>query len=254
MFTVVSRDLVRWKRLPSPVRPGAAWYDSTGSFDGSAAILPGLGPVILVDNIGPFTPPPAAVSTSQRRQLLRDNPGCQGLSWPVDLDDAELTHWRKDSLNPLNVTNLPCGSRVKNSAGAFPGGIFQNGDHWNYLSFGYRFTSTDPKLHTWRQVEKPFLTGAFCDQSKNHSCPPHSFTDDGGQWTLRVPATIVSTQAIIHGSIKRRNGLDRLSAGMFFERSLVITERYATTAGRADAHGLLRPRKQILPRLLPHGE
>jgi hypothetical protein len=45
------------------VRPGSAWYDSRGSFDGSAAILPpapGLaraGPVLLVDDIGPFTPP-----------------------------------------------------------------------------------------------------------------------------------------------------------------------------------------------------
>ena len=126
---VVSKDLVHWKRLPSPARPGAAWYDSRGSFDGSAAILPaaaGLarsGPVLLVDDIGPFTPPPAARALSStaaaaaaadgarpRRQLRRDgdNPGCQGLSWPADLDDAELKHWEKDAKNPLNVTNLPC--------------------------------------------------------------------------------------------------------------------------------------------------
>ena len=102
---VVSTDLIHWKRLPPPVRPDddpKHWYDAYGSFDGSAAILPGLGPVILVDNIGPAEPPGA-----------NDNPGCQGLSWPVDLDDAELTHWRKDPLNPLNVTNLPCLSRTK---------------------------------------------------------------------------------------------------------------------------------------------
>ena len=60
---------------------------------------------------------------------VRDNPGCQGLSWPADLNDAELTHWQKDANNPLNVTNLPCGSRAKNSPGAFPGSIYQNGDH-----------------------------------------------------------------------------------------------------------------------------
>ena len=30
-------------------------------------------------------------------------------------------------------------------------------------------------------------------KSKNYSCPPSSFTDAGGQWTLRVPATISGT-------------------------------------------------------------
>jgi hypothetical protein len=34
---------------------------------------------------------------------------------------------------------------------------------------------------------------------------------------------MVSTQAIILGSIKRRNGLDQSSAGKLFERLLVIT-------------------------------
>jgi hypothetical protein len=179
---VVSTDLAHWKRLPSPARPGAEWYDSHGSFDGSAAIIPGKGPVILVDDIGPFTPPPRSpaagagdgASASPRR--LGDNPGCQGLSWPADLEDPELTHWRKDPRNPINMTNLPCGSRVKNTAGAFPGSIFQNGDHWNYLSFGFRFTTTDPMLHEWRQVEKQFLSNA-------------SARENGGQWTLRLPAT-----------------------------------------------------------------
>eukprot|EP01046_Picozoa_sp_COSAG06_P029642 COSAG06_NODE_2762_length_6327_cov_5.664740_8_plen_268_part_00 len=182
---VVSKDLVHWKRLPSPVRPGTAWYDSHGSFDGSAAILPGRGPVILVDNIGPFTPPNGSLLGST------DNPGCQGLSWPVDpvsefvllclpaldavsietaitesfdgdmrQDDPELTHWRKDAKNPLVVDNLPCGSKQKNTAGAFPGSIFKTGDHFNYLSFGFRFTSTDPSLHEWHMVEDQFLSNA----------------------------------------------------------------------------------------------
>jgi hypothetical protein len=74
---------------------------------------------------GASSAPAAAV----RARRVRDNPGCQGLSWPADLNDAELTHWQKDANNPLNVTNLPCGSRAKNSPGAFPGSIYQNGDH-----------------------------------------------------------------------------------------------------------------------------
>lgn len=173
---MVSHDLAHWKRLPSPVRPGKEWYDSRGSFDGSAAILPGKGPVILVDNIGPFnnTPPPASGFIGVRRAA--DNPGCQGLSWPDDLQDPELTHWHKDENNPIAVDNLPCGSRVKNTAGAFPGGIFQSGDHWNYLSFGFRFTSKDASLHRWHMVDNQFLSNA-------------SARENGGQWTLRLPAT-----------------------------------------------------------------
>ena len=113
-----------------------------------------------MDDIGPFTPPPPQQQTAGRDGHLGDNPGCQGLSWPVDLADPELTHWQKDPNNPINTTNLPCGSRVKNTAGAFPGSIFQNGDHWNFLSYGYRFTTTDPMLHDWRQVEEQFLSNA----------------------------------------------------------------------------------------------
>ena len=98
-------------------------------------------------------------------------------SFPADPGDPELTHWEKDPSNPLNVTNLPCGSRVKNSPGAFPGSIYQNGDHWNFLSFGYRFTTTDPALMQWRQVPEQFLSNA-------------SAKENGGQWTLTLPGTL----------------------------------------------------------------
>ena len=137
------------------------WYDSQGSFDGSASILPDKGPVILVDNIGPNTPPAGS---------LGDKPGCNGLSWPVDPHgDPELTHWKKDPLNPLNISNLACGSRPKNSAGAYPSSIWQNGDHYNFVTYGFRFTSTDKRLHEWHMVEEQFLTAA-------------SSRENGGQW------------------------------------------------------------------------
>jgi hypothetical protein len=174
---VVSTDLVHWKRLPSPVRPDKNpqhWYDAKGSFDGSAAILPGKGPVILVDNIGPFTPPPLGSRSG-------DNPGCQGLSWPDDLSDPELKHWTKDPLNPLSITNLACGSRTKNTAGAFPGSIWRNGDHWNYLSFGFRFTSNDSELHTWRMAEPQFLSN-------------RSAHENGGQWFFNLPLQAASSE------------------------------------------------------------
>ena len=189
---VVSADLAHWKRLPSPVHPDTDpkhWYDSRGSFDGSAAILPGRGPCLLVDDIGPLAPPPGAApavppATDNNRAgaarrgprvAATDNPGCQALSWPVNLSDPELTHWAKDPRNPIHIQNLPCGTRKgTHSRGAFPGSIWQNGNHYNYLSFGYRFTSVDPSLHEWTMVPEQMLSNASADEN-------------GGQWLLRSP-------------------------------------------------------------------
>ena len=115
---VVSTDLVHWKRMPSPVHPDTDprhWYDAKGSFDGSVAILPGKGPVLLYDTIGRFTPPPPPLASAgpvrDSRAGYLDNPGCQGLSWPLNLSDSELTHWSKDPRNPIIISNLPCGTR-----------------------------------------------------------------------------------------------------------------------------------------------
>eukprot|EP00937_MAST-01D_sp_MAST-1D-sp2_P001545 g1545.t1 len=190
---VVSTDLVHWKRLPPPVQPNrtdpAEWYDAKGSFDGSAAILPDLGPVILYDTIGPFSPPtPAPVAGVAAAPPLRDNPGCQGLSWPVNPQDPELTHWRKDAHNPLDFgPDFKCGEFAKNTAGAFPGGIWRSnasgagaggsGHVYSYLSFGYRFESSDPSLHEWRKVEPQFLSNT-------------SRMEHNGQWFVRMPGTV----------------------------------------------------------------
>lgn len=172
---VVSSDLVHWKRLPSPVHPDAQhWYDSRGSFDGSSAILPGIGPVLLVDDIGPFKPP----TSKPRGVAVTDNPGCQGLSWPLNLSDPELTHWSKDPKNPIVIDNLACGTnKGQHSRGAFPGSIWQSGEHYNYLSFGYRFTTNDTSLHEWQMVPEQMLSN-------------RSAFENGGQWFLRTPAPL----------------------------------------------------------------
>ena len=50
---MISKDLIHWQRLPSPLRPNltdpAQWYDAKGSWDGSLTLLPKAqgGPVIV---------------------------------------------------------------------------------------------------------------------------------------------------------------------------------------------------------------
>ena len=129
--------------------------------------------MLLVDNIGPFKPPSTSAILS-----ATDNPGCQGLSWPLNLSDPELTFWSKDPHNPLSINNLPCGTRPgSHSRGAFPGSIWQNGDHYNYLSFGYRFTTNDSSLHEWKMVPEQMLSN-------------QSAQENGGQWFLRTPSPL----------------------------------------------------------------
>lgn len=58
---VVSRDLMHWQRLPSPVAPStdpAEWFDAGGSWDGSLTMLPPNegGPVIVYDVIEGVAP------------------------------------------------------------------------------------------------------------------------------------------------------------------------------------------------------
>ena len=53
-----------------------------------------------------------------------------------------------------------------------------NKTHWrsNFLSYGFRFTTTDPTLMSWRQVPEQFLSDAAAKEND-------------GQWTLRLPST-----------------------------------------------------------------
>ena len=62
----------------------------------------------------------------------------------------------------------------------FPSNIWTTGAgaaaRYNYLSYGFRFTTDDPSLHSWRMVPEQFLT--------NHSAP-----EKGGQWFVRLPSS-----------------------------------------------------------------
>ena len=202
---VVSDDLIHWARLPSPLVPGQNptgvphkdWYDSRGSWDGSLTLLPAeqsptgkLLPLIIYDIIEGKKPGgPQRLGAGAG---LGDNPTLAVARG--DPDDPYLLSWKKDVGNPLafegcpNITGEGCGTY-------FPSQVWKSGDHWNFLSFGERFETTDPSLHLWRQAPGPkFGPGASGGRARNASGQrePLPYVA-GGQWFTRIPNQVDGT-------------------------------------------------------------
>ena len=62
--------------------------------------------------------------------------------------------------------------------GPFPGQIWKNGDHWNFIMQGKRYQSNDSKFHTWTNM------GTFNGKGEH-----------GGQWWLPFPRQADGTPA-----------------------------------------------------------
>eukprot|EP01046_Picozoa_sp_COSAG06_P045353 COSAG06_NODE_6257_length_3011_cov_2.619849_2_plen_372_part_00 len=194
---VVTHDLIHWTRLPPPLVPGynptgvqhSDWYDIGGSWDGSVTLLPAdqsptgkVLPLIIYDTIE-GTPPPGGGRGGVRGRSLAsvgDHPTL-AVARAVDADDPYLLSWEKDAANPLvfqgcpNITGQGCGTY-------FPSGVWKNGDHWNFMSFGERFTTKDSTFHSWQLAPGPkFGPGSCCK------------TVAGGQWITRIPNQIDGT-------------------------------------------------------------
>ena len=56
---------------------------------------------------------------------------------------AEAPKWRVEPLEDGSGVTSPFDT---------PGQIWRNGDHWNFLVVGERYTTTDPTWHRWRRV------------------------------------------------------------------------------------------------------
>ena len=136
---LVSKDLMHWTRLPPPIVPNMNptgvphpdWYDSHGSWDGSLS-LPhdwnGLSePVVVM----------TAVEDSHYKVGM-------AVVRPTNASDPFLLSWTKDAANPINFT-----SGALTTPYDTPGQLWKNGDHWNFLILGTRYTTTDPSFHTW---------------------------------------------------------------------------------------------------------
>ena len=93
-----------------------------------------------------------------------DDRAILGVARLVDPRDKYLLLWARAENNPVNFTGAPI---------AFPGQVWRNGDHFNFLGQGQRFQTTDATFHSWTNM------GTF-DGIGEHS----------GQWTMPVPAQI----------------------------------------------------------------
>ena len=95
---------------------------------------------------------------------LRDS-AILGVARLVDpANDAYLMTWARAANNPVNFTGAPI---------AFPGQVWRNGDHFNFVGQGNLFQTTDPSFHSWTNMGK--FTGV---------------SEHSGDWTSPVPNQI----------------------------------------------------------------
>jgi hypothetical protein len=156
---VISRDLIHWQRLPPPIQPV-----TLKTWDGSISMTAAAdgGPLILYD-----AEDGKAGSHGQDPRTPADSP-ILGVARLVDpANDRYLMTWARAENNPCEQVGDPI---------AFPGPVWKNGDHWNFIGQGNRFESADSSFHSWTNK------GAFVGMGE------HS-----GQWTFPTPHAVDGT-------------------------------------------------------------
>ena len=153
---VISKDLVHWQRLPPPIQPL-----TTRTWDGSITLLPKEdgGPVILYDaedgKLGVHDAAGVPVGSGDRPIL-----GVARLANPAD---KYLQTWTRVDNNPV---------KFEGAAGAFPGQVWKNGQHWNFVMQGNRYQSNDSTFHSFSNMGPMVGKG-----------------EHGGQWWIPMPNT-----------------------------------------------------------------
>jgi hypothetical protein len=151
---VISKDLVHWQRLPPPIQPV-----TTRTWDGSITLLPkeAGGPLILYDaedgKLGVHDADGVPVGSGDRPIL--------GVARLADPDDKYLQTWTRVENNPV---------AFEGAAGAFPGQVWENDEHWNFVMQGNRYQSNDSKFHNWTNMGPMVGKG-----------------EHGGQWWIPMP-------------------------------------------------------------------
>jgi len=142
---VISKDLVHWQRVTPPIMPL-----TTKTWDGSVSMLDQAdgGPLILYD---------AQDGKKNDKAIL-------GVARLIDPKDKYLLKWVREKNNPVVFNGAPI---------AFPGQVWKNGDHWNFIGQGARFQSNDSSFHTWTHMNNMIGHG-----------------EHGGQWWIPMPNQI----------------------------------------------------------------
>eukprot|EP01052_Picozoa_sp_SAG31_P030694 SAG31_NODE_3170_length_4591_cov_2.304541_2_plen_476_part_00 len=157
----MSRDWVRWQRLPNALGPG--------SYDGSATIVPGSGPVIMFDcatkicpsgsnlagdpsSSSSFPSPSSSFFPSAAEHRQPDDIPVIGVARPANLSDPTLREWIAAPDNPVAIDEP--GEYVG------PSKLWRNSSGAAFIAMNARnsvlglFSSVDPQLHKWH-LEDP---------------------------------------------------------------------------------------------------
>ena len=140
---------MHWQRLPPPIQGGKpAPFGATGerTYDGSISILPkeNGGPVFLYD---------------APDRIPKNYTGCGecilSIARLTDPDDQYLQSFTRDENggDPVNISGQNLTTKgAPNAPVDFPSTIWQNGDHYNFIAQGARFTTKDKSFRTWSRV------------------------------------------------------------------------------------------------------
>lgn len=177
----ISADGVHWYHIADALGrgPSNSTWDNQGACDGTVS-FPDLGkapfdgstPIIMYgpDCGKPIPKPPSSAAGGVAgRAGVGDAPRVE-IALPADVaTDPFLTNWVKTQPGPVTFEGTPC---------SFPGRVWKSkvGDYWNMLCaiqtscthhgcVWARYTSSDPKLMTWKMADTSFTQGK--DTGKN---------------------------------------------------------------------------------------
>ena len=158
---LVSTDLVHWTRLKSALAPNGDW-------DGALSILADGRPVILFDCYdvqdcnGSYVPPHAMAGRRRSLQPVPNDHPLVGVAHPANLSDPNLTEWRKDPRNPIQLFATDGRPVTRGFAG--PSNLFAAPDGLSFImQYGTtiaRLRSAEPSLHNWTVAQPAFYPSA----------------------------------------------------------------------------------------------
>jgi sucrose-6-phosphate hydrolase SacC (GH32 family) len=144
---LVSKDWVRWKRLPNAL--------AAGSYDGSVTVVPGTGPIIMFDCATKVCPTGSNLMTSavaHNNNSQPDDIPVIGVARPSNLSDPTLREWVTATNNPISI-DYP-GDYVG------PSKLWHNSSGAAFMAMNSEnsviglFSSVDPQLLEWH-LENP---------------------------------------------------------------------------------------------------
>ena len=135
----VTKDWVRWERLPNSLFGNGDW-------DGSLTVL-GDKPVILFDCTHDEV-------CQVNNTVESGDPPIVGVARPADASDPKLVVWTKDPKNPIVIDKQGGYSGPSNIWSPSPG-------KWSFVMILGQatalYSTTDPTLHSWKQAPQPFF-------------------------------------------------------------------------------------------------